>query len=271
MTLYDQIQEVLPRLGDIPRPEVAVILGSGLGEWADSLEEIQAFPYSALPHFHVPSVAGHAGRLLFGRVRGRRIVVLQGRFHFYEGYPIEEVVFPVQLLCSLGIGTLLLTNAAGGINQRFHAGDLMVITDHINLMGVNPLRGPNDQRLGPRFPDMSRIYDSEASETLKRIGRNLGIPVQEGVYAAMSGPSYETPAEIRMLSRWGADAVGMSTVPEAIVARQRGVKVAGISCITNLAAGISPEPLSHKEVVETADRVKRSFMTLLTESVPLLG
>jgi len=147
----------------------------------------------------------------------------------------------------------------------------MVITDHINFMGVNPLRGPNDQRLGPRFPDMSRIYDPEASETLKRVGRNLGIPVQEGVYAAMSGPSYETPAEIRMLSRWGADAVGMSTVPEAIVARQRGVKVAGISCITNLAAGISPEPLSHKEVVETAERVKRSFMALLSESVPLLG
>jgi purine-nucleoside phosphorylase len=206
-----------------------------------------------------------------GRVGGVPVAVLQGRYHYYEGHDIRDVVFPVRVLGRLGIECLLLTNAAGGISPRLAPGDLMVIRDHINLMGVHPLRGENDERLGPRFPDMSSVYDRPAGETIGAALRSLKLPDHRGVYAALSGPSYETPAEIRMLSILGADAVGMSTVPEAIAARHMGMRVAGISCITNLAAGISAAPLSHAEVTETAERVKKTFIALLETIVPGLS
>ncbi len=249
-------------------PEVGVILGSGLGEFADTLEEKVVIPYESIPHFKKVSVVGHAGRLVTGTVGGKPTAVMQGRYHYYEGHDIREVVFPVRVLCRLGIKKLLLTNAAGGINPMLVPGDLMIIRDHINMMGINPLKGENDERLGPRFPDMSQVYDEKLINIIADNMASMGMGVKKGVYLALSGPSYETPAEIRMLSVLGADAVGMSTVPEAIVARHMGVTVAGISCISNLAAGISKTPLSHDEVTETANRVKDRFIQLLTKIIP---
>lgn len=249
-------------------PEVGVILGSGLGEFADTLEEKVAVPYETIPHFKKVSVVGHAGRLVIGNIKGKPTAVMQGRYHYYEGHDIREVVFPVRVLCRLGIKKLLLTNAAGGINPMLVPGDLMIIRDHINMMGVNPLKGENDERLGPRFPDMSRVYDEKLINIIAETMASMGMGVKRGVYLALSGPSYETPAEIKMLSVLGADAVGMSTVPEAIVARHMGVTVAGISCVSNLAAGISKTPLSHDEVTETANRVKGHFIKLLTNIIP---
>jgi purine-nucleoside phosphorylase len=251
-------------------PVVGIVLGSGLGDFADHLSAAVCLPYAEIPHFKKTSIQGHAGRLVMGRVGDVPVAVLQGRYHYYEGHDISDVVFPVRVLCRLGIKRLVLTNAAGGISPPLAPGDLMVIRDHLNLMGVHPLRGENDERLGPRFPDMSEVYDRKAAEVFEAALGSLGLPVRSGVYAALSGPSYETPAEIRMLSVLGADAVGMSTVPEAIAARHMGVKVAGVSCITNLAAGISPTPLSHKEVTETADRVKKTFIALLETAIPRL-
>jgi purine-nucleoside phosphorylase len=247
--------------------ETGIVLGSGLGDFADDLGKKTVIPYSEIPYFKKVSVKGHAGNLVTGDVSDRHIAVLQGRYHFYEGHDIRDVVFPVRVLCALGISNLILTNAAGGINSAFAPGDLMVITDHINLMGENPLTGENDERLGPRFPDMSRIYDREISEKIYASAMGMNIPVRRGVYAGLRGPSYETPAEIRMLKTVGADSVGMSTVPEGIAAKHMGVRIAGISCITNYAAGIKDEPLDHKEVTETADRVKAQFIALLTEVI----
>ena len=249
-------------------PKVGIVLGSGLGDFAERLEERTAIPYAELPHFPKSSVVGHAGRLVLGRIGGEPIVAMQGRVHYYEGFSPSEVVFPIRVLCRLGIHTLVVTNAAGGINPDFAPGDLMAITDHINLSGFNPLRGPNDDRLGPRFPDMSEGYGKALVAKILECGKRLGIDVRSGVYAISAGPSYETPAEIRMLQRLGADAVGMSTVPEVIAARHMGVKVAGISCITNLAAGISAVPLSHEEVGETAARVREVFCGLLAAFLP---
>jgi len=251
-------------------PQVGVVLGSGLGEFAAQVAEKTVIAYADIPHFKKVSVAGHAGRLVMGRVGGNAVAVLQGRYHYYEGHDIEDVVFPVRVLARLGIKSLLLTNAAGGISPTLLPGDLMILRDHINLMGVNPLRGASDERLGPRFPDMSAVYDPLFQDAIVAAEKEVGLSPQRGVYLALSGPSYETPAEIRMLAALGADAVGMSTVPEAICARHMGVRVAGISCITNLAAGISKQPLSHKEVTETAARVKNDFIRLLDLVIPRL-
>lgn len=270
MKLYDQIKESIDFIKGrtVLAPEVGVVLGSGLGEFADTLEEKTVIPYGEIPHFKKVSVVGHAGRLVIGKTGGRPIAVMQGRYHYYEGHDIREVVFPIRVLCGLGLKKLLLTNAAGGINAMLEAGDLMIIRDHINMMGVNPLKGENDERLGPRFPDMSHVYDEELAGIIADGMRGMGMGVKKGVYLALSGPSYETPSEIKMLSVLGADAVGMSTVPEAIVARHMGVRVAGISCVSNLAAGISKTPLSHEEVTETGNRVKGSFIKLLTAVIP---
>jgi purine-nucleoside phosphorylase len=252
-------------------PQVGVVLGSGLGEFAAQVTEKSVFEYAAIPHFKKVSVAGHAGRLVLGKIGSVPVAVLQGRYHYYEGHDISDVVFPVRVLGKLGIKSLLLTNAAGGINRELKSGDLMVIRDHINLMGINPLRGANDERLGPRFPDMSGVYDPLFQEMIAAALTESGLTAKKGVYLALSGPSYETPAEIRMLAALGADAVGMSTVPEAICARHMGLRVAGISCVTNLAAGISAQPLSHKEVTETAERVKHDFIKLLELVIPRMA
>lgn len=244
-------------------PAIGLILGSGLGEFADSLERKITISYEALPHFPHSSVPGHAGRLVLGYRGTVPVVAMQGRVHFYEGYTAQQVGFPARVLCRLGIGALVVTNAAGGINLGFSVGDLMAITDHLNLAGYHPLVGPNDEKLGPRFPDMSQAYDPKLLEVLRAAAKREQVTLREGVYASLSGPSYETPAEIRMLRTLGADAVGMSTVPEVIVAAHMGVRVVGISCITNLAAGIGTQKLSHAEVSETAFRVKGVFARLL--------
>lgn len=249
-------------------PKVGIILGSGLGAFADALADATAIPYSELPHFPISGVPGHAGRLVVGMLGGEPIVAMQGRVHYYEGYSAQEVAFPARVLCSLGIKTLVVTNAAGGINLGFGVGDLMAITDHLNLAGYNPLIGPNDDKLGPRFPDMSHAYDPALRELLLQAAKTNGTTLREGVYACLSGPSYETPAEIRMLRTLGADAVGMSTVPEVIAAAHMGVRVAGISCITNLAAGIGKHKLSHEEVAEVASRVRGTFQKLLERFLP---
>ncbi len=248
-------------------PLTGIILGSGLGDFADCVDDSVTIPYEEIPHFKKVRVKGHAGNLVAGIVSGKPVAVLQGRYHFYEGHDIRDIVFPVRVLCLLGINNLLITNAAGGINAAFAPGDLMVINDHINLMGENPLSGDNDERMGPRFPDMSTIYDSVMSEKIISTARSMSISIKSGVYAGLRGPSYETPAEIRMLKTIGADSVGMSTVPESIAAKHMGMDVAGISCITNFAAGITDQPLDHKEVTETADSVKEDFISLLTRVV----
>lgn len=243
--------------------DTAVILGSGLGDFAEELAEPVILPYAEIPHFPVSTVAGHAGRLVCGKLGEKKILAMQGRFHFYEGYPMEEVVFPVRVMAMLGIRRLIVTNAAGGVNPDFHPGELMLITDHINFMGTNPLIGANDDQLGPRFPDMSHAYDEQGLALARRAAQQAGIPLREGVYAAFTGPSYETPAEIRMVRTWGADAVGMSTVPEVIAANHAGMRVTGLSCITNLAAGMQ-KSLNHEEVMATSARVKDDFKRLLT-------
>jgi len=272
MDLYGHIMEAV---GFIKKscplvPRVGVVLGSGLGKFADSIGSAIAIPYADIPHFKAAGVAGHAGRLVLGKIGPAAVVILQGRIHYYEGHDIGDVVFPVRVLAKLGIHSLLLTNAAGGINPELRPGDLMIIRDHINLMGINPLRGANDERLGPRFPDMSAVYDPAFQEVIAAALGEIGRPARRGVYLALNGPSYETPAEIRMFAALGADAVGMSTVPEAICARHMGVRVAGISCITNLAAGLSAQPLSHQEVIETGERVKNDFIRLLNLVIPHL-
>jgi purine-nucleoside phosphorylase len=249
-------------------PKVAVILGSGLGEFADTLEEKQVIPYFELPHFPASSVQGHAGRLVLGKLEGQPVAAMQGRVHFYEGYAPWQVAFPTRVLCAMKINALVVTNAAGGINLGFKVGDLMAITDHLNLTGWNPLVGGNEERFGPRFPDLSRTYDAKLQQLLHGCATQDGVALRQGVYVGLSGPSYETPAEIRMLRQLGGDAVGMSTVPEVITAAHMGVKVAGISCITNLAAGIGDSPLSHAEVSQTADKVKHVFGRLLRRFLP---
>lgn len=245
------------------QPRIAIVLGSGLGGFADEFEEAVTLPYQQIPGFVSSTAEGHAGRLVIGNVEQVPVLAMQGRMHFYEGYSLEEVTFPIRAFKLLGIKTLVLTNAAGGIDVQLNQGALMVISDHLNLMGVNPLRGVNDERFGPRFPDMSEVYTRELQELVIEEARKLGMIVRRGIYAGLAGPSYETPAEIHMLRSFGADAVGMSTVPEAIVARQMGMNVLGISCITNMAAGISETPINHEEVMETGQRVRETFTQLL--------
>lgn len=242
---------------------IALILGSGLGAFANEFESATAIPYDEIPGFAVSTAEGHAGQLVIGEVDQVPVIAMQGRVHYYEGYSLEQVTFPIRVFKLLGVKTLVLTNAAGGIDAELSQGALMIISDHLNLMGDNPLLGPNDERFGPRFPDMTEVYSRELQEHVVDVARELGIEVRRGIYAALAGPSYETPAEIHMLRTFGADAVGMSTVPEAIVARHMGIKVLGVSCITNLAAGISDEPINHEEVIETGHRVRETFAQLL--------
>ncbi|HEU0253369.1 MAG TPA: purine-nucleoside phosphorylase [Pyrinomonadaceae bacterium] len=244
-------------------PRIAVVLGSGLGGFADDFEDAVGIPYEDIPGFVRSTAQGHAGRLVIGKVDGVPLLAMQGRVHYYEGYSLEEVTFPIRTFSLLGIKTLVLTNAAGGINVQLSQGALMVLSDHVNLMGNNPLRGPNDDRFGPRFPDMSAVYAPELQELVVEEAKAIGVEVRRGIYGALSGPSYETPAEIHLLRNLGADAVGMSTVPEAIVARHMGIEVLGISCITNMAAGISDEPINHEEVMATGNRVRETFTELL--------
>jgi purine-nucleoside phosphorylase len=248
-------------------PRVAIVLGSGLGDFASHVEGAVAVPYEAIPGWPPATVVGHAGTLVAGTVRGKAVAVLAGRAHYYEGHPMANVVFGVRVMGALGVKTLLLTNAAGGINTSFSQGVLMVIEDHINLVGTNPLIGPNDERFGPRFPDMSEVYSRRLRAVAGEAARRLGVALEHGVYVGLHGPSYETPAEIRFLRAIGADAVGMSTVAEAIAARHVGMDVLGISCITNMAAGVLPQPLVHDEVMETARRVRGAFIGLLEEIV----
>lgn len=245
------------------RPTVGMVLGSGLGDFADTLEDAVSIPFSQIPNFPTPTVPGHAGALVFGRKRGCDVVVLQGRIHYYEGLSQQELTLPIRVLAALGIQTLVLTNACGGVNLSFHPGDLMLISDHINLSGSNPLIGPNLDSFGPRFPDCSDIYTVSLRSAIKEKAAAAGIGLQEGVYGMYSGPNYETPAEIRMYRILGADVVGMSTVPEALVAAHCGIRVVGISCITNMAAGVLPQKLSHTEVIEVAAQVHDKFQYLL--------
>jgi purine-nucleoside phosphorylase len=249
------------RCGSVP--DTAVVLGSGLGDFADRLAGAYLTPYEDLPNWPPSAVVGHSGRLVIGNIADRRVAALAGRAHFYEGHDLETVVFAVRVMGRLGVKQVILTNAAGGINTGFAQGALMIIDDHINLLGSNPLIGPNDERLGVRFPDMSEVYSSRLRRIADEAAAAAGIPVTHGVYVATHGPSYETPAEIRYFRKIGADAVGMSTVPEAIAARHMGLEVLGISCITNMAAGVLPGPLNHEEVMDTARRVRGSFIALL--------
>ena len=244
-------------------PEIGMILGSGLGDSADTLEERQVIPFSDIPDFPAATVPGHTGAFVFGTKHGKSVVCLQGRFHYYEGHPMPLLTMPVRIMAKLGVKILVLTNAAGGINPNFSTGDLMLITDHINFSGSNPLIGVTEPELGTRFPDVSDAYSAALRLKIKLAAVEAGINLRQGVYMMFSGPSYETPAEIRMARICGADAVGMSTVPEAIVAAQCGIKCLGISCITNLAAGVSPNKLSHQEVMETAARVHDTFHDLV--------
>jgi len=245
-------------------PDLGIILGSGLGALADAAEVDAAVAYAEIPRFPVSTAAGHQGRLVLGRLEGKRVAIMQGRIHLYEGYTAQQVAFPVRVLAALGARTLVVTNAAGGIAREFRPGDLMVITDHINFTGTNPLVGPNDDALGPRFPEMSRAYDPALVAAALQAARGEGIPVRQGIYVAVSGPSYETPAELAMMARWGADAVGMSTVPEVIAARHAGVRVVGISAITNAAGG---EPATHEAVLRMAAEMQPRFARLVRRIV----
>ncbi len=247
----------------VTAPHVGIILGSGLGILADGIQDSRPLPYSLIPHFPVSTVEGHEGRLVCGILEGKSVMAMQGRFHFYEGYPLDAVTYPVRVMREMGVGVLLVTNAAGGINTFFKAGDLMLIEDHINLLGANPLHGSNFAEQGERFPDMSAAYDEELREKIQKAAAGLGVKLQQGIYAAVTGPSYETPAEVRYLRTIGADAVGMSTVPEVIVANHAGMRVAGISCITNMAAGVQKKKLDHQEVMDTAGIVQGKFSRLI--------
>lgn len=245
------------------QPEIGLVLGSGLGALGDEVENPIVVPYEEIPNFPKSTVEGHAGQMVMGTLKGRKVLVMQGRFHYYEGYSIQDVTLPVKVMKKLGIDQLIVTNAAGGINRNFQPGDLMLITDHINLTGNNPLLGPNDDELGPRFADMSEAYNKKLREVAVSVAAEQSLTLQQGVYVGLTGPTYETPAEIRYLGIIGGDAVGMSTVPEVIVANYLGMKVLGISCISNMAAGILDRKLDHSEVMETAEKVKGHFLQLV--------
>src|SRR5271167_4027695 len=253
------------------RPKIALVLGSGLGAFADEFENATKIPYAEIPHFPKSTAIGHAGQLVLGTVGPIPVAGMQGRVHLYEGYSVKDVAFPIRVFARMGVKAVILTNAAGGIKREFVQGKLVVIKDHINLQGANPLTGPNDDRFGVRFPDMTVAYDRRFREMTVGAGNRNGVGLYEGVYAALPGPSYETPAEIRYLRSIGADLVGMSTVPEVIAARHSGIRVLGISCVTNAAAGILDQPLDHKEVLETGERVKEQFIGLLKALIPRIA
>jgi purine-nucleoside phosphorylase len=265
MTYYDQVlqaaDEIRRRVS--PLPKIGVVLGSGLGDFADALAGPTTIPYRQIPHWPASTVAGHRGELVVGIAGGKQVAALSGRSHLYEGYDVQAVTFGVRVLGVLGVKTLILTNAAGGLAPGLEPGTLMIIDDHINLTGCNPLTGANEDRFGTRFPDMTEVYSSSLRTTADQAGQGLGLALAHGVYAAVLGPSYETPAEIRYLRVIGADAVGMSTVPEALAARHMGIGVLGVSCITNAAAGTTPRPVDHAAVVETAHRVRATFISFL--------
>lgn len=265
MVLLAKIQEAVSLIQSktTHQPKVGLILGSGLGDLANEIEQAEVVSYGDVPHFPISTVEGHKGQLVFGTLQGVSVVAMQGRFHYYEGYSQQEVVFPVYVMKALGVQTLIATNAAGGMNSHFAAGDLMLITDHLNMTGSNPLIGANEAKLGPRFPDMSEAYSKELIAVAQRVADSQGIKVQKGVYAGITGPTYMTPAELIMLRTLGGDAVGMSTVPEVIAARHGGLSVLGISCITDMAIGEELEPLTHEQVVEVANRTKPKFMELV--------
>lgn len=272
-TLYDRAQRAAEQIRSSTkaRPAVAIVLGSGLGAFADELTESTSLAYKEIAGFAQATVEGHAGRLVIGKAGEVPIAAMQGRFHFYEGYSLEDVTFPIRVLKSLGVRTLILTNAAGSLNTELTPGSLMVISDHINLMGVNPLIGRNDERFGPRFPDLTSTYDPDLQSIVMEEANGLNIDMRRGIYAALTGPSYETPSEIHMVRTLGADAVGMSTVPEAIVARHMDMRVIGISCITNLAAGVSNRPVDHSQVIATGERVREQFTELLRRVIAKLN
>ncbi|MGZ3694022.1 MAG: purine-nucleoside phosphorylase [Bdellovibrionota bacterium] len=271
--VVQQIQDVVeffePRIKT--RPEVAIILGSGLGGFANHIEDAEEISYHDIPHFQNPSVEGHEGKMIFGKVRGVPVAVLQGRWHFYEGHSMNSIVIPTRALAALGAHTILLTNAAGGVNLDFKGGDLMTIVDHINMMGDNPLTGRDSVMFGPRFPDMSEPYSHDCIRAIEEAGARLKMPLKRGTYIGLRGPTYETPAEVKMLRILGGDAVGMSTVPEAIAARHLGMRVAGISCITNMAAGIEQKTLTHDEVQEVAALSMNQLARLMIEAMPELA
>jgi len=250
------------------RPKIALVLGSGLGAFADEFVQATRIPYSKIPHYPRSTAIGHAGQLVIGTVEGVEVAGMQGRVHLYEGYSAKELAFPIRVFARMGVKAIILTNAAGGVKREFIEGRLVVISDHINLLCVNPLAGPNEDKFGARFPDMTAAYDKRFRELTLAEGRLLGINLGEGVYAAVAGPSYETPAEVRYLRSIGADLVGMSTVPEVIAARHSGLRVLGISCVTNAAAGVLDQPLDHKDVLETAERMKGQFAGLLRAVIP---
>jgi len=268
--IYTQVQQTADFIlsKTALRPRVAVVLGSGLGGFAEELTDAVRLPYAEIPNFPQSTVEGHAGALVMGKVGDMPLAAMQGRVHYYEGYPMEQVIFPMRVFSRMGMRAVVLTNAAGGINPTFEQGCLVVLTDHINMQGTNPLIGTNEARFGPRFFDMSAAYDPEYRKLALEKGRELQVPIHEGVYVAVSGPSYETPAEIRALRTLGADMVGMSTVAEVIAARHMGIKVLAISCVTNAAAGVSAMPINHEEVMEVGNRVRGKFVGLLKAVLP---
>jgi purine-nucleoside phosphorylase len=272
MDYYDKVKEAADAVRSRIRavPQIGVVLGSGLGDFAGSIGDAVTIPYDDLPHWPVSRVIGHDGKLVVGTVRSRTVAALAGRCHMYEGHDGRTVTFAVRVLGLVGVRTMILTNAAGGVNTGFSKGALMIIDDHINLMGTNPLVGLNDDRFGPRFPDMTEVYSVRLRKIADKAGRAIGLLLPHGIYVALLGPSYETPAEIRYLRTIGADAVGMSTVPEAIVARHMGMEVLGVSCITNMAAGVLPKPLDHAEVMETTRRIRGQFIALVENIVEQL-
>ncbi|MBW4828792.1 MAG: purine-nucleoside phosphorylase [Clostridiaceae bacterium] len=249
------------------KPSIGIILGSGLGDLAEKIENSEVIKYDNIPNFPISTVEGHKGRLILGELENKKVIAMQGRFHFYEGYTLEDVTFPIRVMKAMGIEIIIVTNAAGGVNKDYKAGDLMLITDHINFTGRNPLMGKNIDDLGPRFLDMTSSYDKLLMEIAKNSATSIDVDLKEGVYMWFTGPTYETPSEVRLARTLGADAVGMSTVPEVIVARHGGMKVLGISCITNMAAGILDKPLNHEEVVETSEKVKGTFEKLIRKII----
>jgi purine-nucleoside phosphorylase len=270
-TAANHIRERMAMAPSPVAPKIAIVLGSGLGAFAERVTDPVTIPYAEIPRFPQSTVVGHSGRLVIGTIDGVPVAAMQGRVHSYEGYAPHQVTFPVRVLGQLGIHTLIVTNAAGGINTGYHQGQLVLISDQINLTGSNPVSGPNDERLGPRFFDMTEPYSRRLRTLARTAAEREGFSLEEGVYLAVSGPSFETPAEIRAFRTMGADLVGMSTVPEVIVARHMGIEVLGISCVTNMAAGVLPQPLDHEEVMETGRRVQQQFTRLLVSVVRAIG
>lgn len=272
MTTLEKLEQTIKYLRSLTQtiPEVGVVLGSGLGAFANEIEKEIVIPFSQIPHFGTVSVVGHSGNLIIGTLRGKKIAALQGRLHYYEGHSMETVIYPTRVLAKLGVKKLILTNSAGGLGDGMKSGDFMIIRDHINFFGVNPLLGPNMSELGPRFPDMSEAYNIEMSEKLHSVFQKKGLSCHQGIYAGVSGPSYETPAEVRYFKFIGCSAVGMSTVPETIAANHLGLKVAALSCITNLAAGLSAHKLTHDEVTDTAKKSEQNFTHILCDFVEIL-